>query len=476
MPATRVARLPGLLPGRVFVAALGLTLIGEAGALWLADLRLARLALGWWAVAFVVLAAYRLSWALLALVSAVPLVSVELSLGDLGATISTDKVALGVIAAAWVARRGLDLGWTRLVPSATAGWIALLVVVGASALVHGPTLADARGLAEQVTYAAVFAMTLDLAEREPGLARRVLVAAVMTGGVVASLGLVDWILRDFGLEVPFYFRRGTQMDAVVRGSTIGHVNYLAGYLVLLVPPAAGLAVARWGPRGWLALAAAAMTLALVYADSMGAWAGLAVALLVVVGLTARRLRGAPRWAMAAAAGLAVIVAASTVLPELVRQSASVRTRVVTYRVGLAALAERPLVGFGAESYPVQYLRLERQLFGRELLDLRDPRGSMSAHSAYLDLAVQYGLPALGAFAVILAGVFHQGLRGWSRGADRTSPVVAGLVAGLGAFSVAALFENLFWFSKIAAVFWVLAATLVHLAREAARAGSPGTGP
>jgi len=62
-------------------------------------------------------------------------------------------------------------------------------------------------------------------------------------------------------------------------------------------------------------------------------------------------------------------------------------------------------------------------------------------------------------------VLLAGFRAYLRADDRaTKLLIGGLMAGLVAFMIQALTENLFAYSKVAAIFWILAAALVRARR------------
>src|SRR5207247_1453531 len=138
------------------------------------------------------------------------------------------------------------------------------------------------------------------------------------------------------------------------------------------------------------------------ARSIGALAGVAVAALVVlaVGLTRVRSR-AIRAALVVVAIFAVVVTAAIAAAKLGGNDASITVRAATLRIGLAAMQERPWLGFGANGFPHESARIERALFGHELLELHPANQPFSAHDAYMNVAVERGVGALIAFLGLL---------------------------------------------------------------------------
>jgi O-antigen ligase len=298
----------------------------------------------------------------------------------------------------------------------------------------------------------------------------VLGAAGLAGGVVAGLGLVEAGIRLGGHDLALYFKQGTMVTHYSFGSTIGHTNYLAAYLALVLAPLVALAAVADGGwrRGWLAASAAVIGLVLALARSIGALVGLSVGALVAAVLT---FKAKPSRRAGLVLGLLLLIVtaggATVAVRKLADSTNPIGVRVATLQIGLVAIAERPIAGFGADGYSRESNRLERQVFGRPLTEFRAPSEPLSAHNAYLDLAVERGLPALATFVGLLGAVLLAGFRAYRRADDRaTKLLIGGLMAGLVAFMIQALTENLFAYSKVAAIFWILAAALVRARRAA----------
>jgi O-antigen ligase len=259
-----------------------------------------------------------------------------------------------------------------------------------------------------------------------------------------------------------YFKQGTMTVVHSFGSTIGHTNFMAGYLAMVFAVLVAVWLSAPTPRRWWAGAGCALVaVVLGRARSAGSLLGLMAAALFALGpvwstVRSRRMQvgfvAAVLVAVAAAGGIAV--GKLTGIPH------PIEVRHATSRIGLVAVSERPFFGFGAHGYSRESVRIERMLFGHLWFH---PEGEpLSAHNAFLDLAVERGVPALGAFLGVLAAVLTAGVQGYRRSGDRAHRImIAGLTAGLLAFIVQALTENLFGFSKVAGIFWILAAVLVH---------------
>src|SRR5262249_58321146 len=109
--------------------------------------------------------------------------------------------AVGVVVGVWLVRRGRQAAPSLLRRPAIRWWLALLALTAASALAHGASKSELWGLTGTFLYFAVFALALDLFDRDARARRFVLIAAALTAGGVAALGLVE---RLVFLGTPFY--------------------------------------------------------------------------------------------------------------------------------------------------------------------------------------------------------------------------------------------------------------------------------
>ncbi len=454
--------------GAVLAAAgaLLLTVLGEGAAIRSGSTSLALANLVWYGCTFLALAWYRLPLALLALTVALPLITVEVGFGDVEKTASADKVALGVVVLVWLVRRLPVL--RRLVRlSAVRWWGAFLVIVALSALSSGLTLGQGWGLVKQALFAAVFLMALDIANADHARLRWLVGAGGTVGVVVAVLANVEGVSRRLGHPLPLYFKHGTMSDALVAGATISHLNFLGGYLLLVLPLIIGVSFTARGRALVFGLAGAAVVaLTFLYVGSMGAAMGLLAEALLAVGLVGGGTLPRAAWRLSLCGlGLALVIAAGVIVPKALARSVALATRVATYQVGVAAVAERPLLGFGANGYPSQFSRLEQKIFGREREDLHQAGVRLSAHSSFIDVMVERGLLGLAAFVALLGTILATGIKAYFRSSDlETRVLLLGLVAALSGFIVQAFTENLFSYSKVAAIFWILAAVVVHLSQ------------
>lgn len=180
-------------------------------------------------------------------------------------------------------------------------------------------------------------------------------------------------LQQYGVELGFSF----QFTSLRNWQPIGHQNYVAGYLVLVLPLLLGLA---WVSAGWprsLWLLGAGLGLINLYTtSSRGGW--LAMAGLGLVSLAvALLLSTLPRWLLAAVGGLGLAamglaIATNDRLSQLFQAllqgnvgGSELAYRLITNAVGWQMGLARPLTGQGLGSVPLVYQQFRPIWAGRE---------------------------------------------------------------------------------------------------------------
>jgi len=321
-------------------------------------------------------------------------------------------------------RRQLPRGPIRL-----AG-LYLLLLLAATAASRDP-MASLRSASEIFSFA-TFALAL-LCVRGERAARWLVDALILMGAVVATWGLGQLVFEVGGVE----------LESRIRGP-YSHYMTLAGVLVLVAmlliarmlrreadPEARGHT--RWLDRPWFSgLVLALVTGALLVTLTRSAWLALIASLLVVAGLERPRLL-----AGLVPVGVAFLVLAPT--PIVARalsigdlSDTSNYDRLCMAEAGLSMIGERPLLGVG----PAMVKRIY-PLYRHPTA----PRLSVPhLHDAYLQLAAERGLPALGVLLALFASALLAARRGYRAG-GAAADLHLGVIGALLAFAVAALFEN-----------------------------------
>ncbi|MGH2536152.1 MAG: O-antigen ligase family protein [Candidatus Promineifilaceae bacterium] len=321
----------------------------------------------------------------------------------------------------------------------------------------------------------------------------------LLGGLGAAYGLLAWCrtpgrlrltviaLAGLGaglaLAAPFAVDwRATQSklipDAVYAPfplliSDAVHPNTLAAALALLLP----LPIALWlGPpagsqkagRGrWLAAAAwLFMLTALVLTRSRAGYLAALLGLVAGLWLLGRR-RPAAALLLLALGGVAaalLLPAVGPPVPAPLQQAVSSDTwafRLATWRYGLTMLAAFPFTGVG----PAQFNQVGERLFGLPVSN------QLGAHSLYLQIGLDLGLPALFAFLSLVVLALWSGLR--ARGAflsaerGQSAELVAAVAAGLLALLTHGLVDGTIWATRAEPLMFVCIGFLLAAGRQVA---------
>jgi O-antigen ligase len=276
------------------------------------------------------------------------------------------------------------------------------------------------------------------------------------------------------------------------GVGLYETNYLATILVLLVPLAFVFASQEREPRARALWTGGALLLVLMVflTSSRGGFLGLLAAAMVYV----YRRRG-PGGALGV---MALLLVAVVLLPTDVGTRAlatifqdpgelpagletSNRAHVALFWAALRMIADAPLIGVG----PLNFKSLSTSYTGLDIANI--------AHNTFLEIAAEFGLPALGVFLLLLGATFAtlgraarggwrpetRAIAGWAEGLR--SGLVGFLVSG---FFISAQYEKVLWLTvfltvTLGAIAERLAAAEAAAAEEPAAAdllAAPGTAP
>jgi len=344
--------------------------------------------------------------------------------------------------------------------------LALLALVSAVwAPAQGAALAAAAHLA---LLGGMFVVSVQLVDER---ARAPLSGILFATAVVALYG----IAQRAGFDFPSVRWQGERRAV----ATLANPNFASEFLVVTIPFA--LAAVLRASRVAVAVAAggvaAAGILHLALTETRAGWIALAaggtaglVSIVRAGGTPLRRLlvRTVPLLAVAAAlllvpglGGDDVIRKAATIADP---DHPSTRVRGLLYESTLDMIADRPALGFGAGSFPVEYPRY------REAAEV-ELSGYLSrvstAHQDYLQIAAELGLIGL---ALWLAFLARLGRAGVSSRAPTSEPWIrAAALASVAGFAVNGLFRSPL--ANPAAVVVVAVAAAI-VARPFARAWTP----
>jgi O-antigen ligase len=388
------------------------------------------------------------------------LLSPEIPLGGAGGAglegsrsviLRTEDLVLLLVGLAWMARMAIhkDLGAVRRTPlnAAIFAYTACCLVSTLIGIEVGRVrpLVGLCYLAKYVEYFLLFFITVNYV-REATQLRRLLLAVLLTAAVITLFAA--W-------QIP----SGVRPSAPFEGPQ-GEPNTLGGYLVLMFSVAAGLALVgreRGWRRGGAALAAATIP-PILATLSRSSWVALAVALVVLIGLSPVRRT----LVMASLAGAALLVLAQPERVEerlrytfqggdergvqvgRVRLDPSTSARLASWRDATGAWARRPLLGWGITGY-----------------------GFLDAQ--YFRVLVELGTVGFAAFLLLIGATGRTFLRGFRTLRDPVHRGLAlGMCAALAGLLAHAVGTNTFLLIRVMEPFWLLAGLVVSaLTLEAA---------
>jgi O-antigen ligase len=291
--------------------------------------------------------------------------------------------------------------------------------------------------------------------------RLLLRAAVLSGGLTAVYGIAQYFGWDPLLPAPAY-HVGEGIFTIVRPpGTLGHADYFGVWLVAVF--FLGLAVRRLETARALRIGAAGVSgsaaMALVMTGTRAALLG--VALGGVVFLIARRQRfGVRTWAagLACSASLALFFFSPAGVQlrarlHWSREDARGGARLLLWRDSVRMAAQRPLIGFGPETFGTEFPRYESAELAAAYPDFYHE----SPHNMFLDAFASQGvggwmvllaLCALGALAAIRA----------CKAANPLGPPLAGALFGVIAAQqfMAFVVATSLWFHLLIAMLVVVA--------------------
>lgn len=346
--------------------------------------------------------------------------------------------------------------WRQLALGHGLDWVALLAVVGLGVSTLGAEFApQARwyGWAALGGMAALYALRGWLST--PQRCRQLL---FWQGGIGAlfileSLGLwlsqIYWperqrlaTLQQYGIDRDFSF----QLSSLQNWLPIGHQNYGAGYLVLVLPLLVGLSVASRGLPRWLWAGAAGLGLLTLYTTSSRAgWLALVGLVVVAIAIALGRSALPRRVLLPSALGGLVLLVGLAVANDRLRsllgallqgqlRASALDYRVITHAIGWQMGATHLWSGLGLGGVPLSYQAYRPFWAGREAELQYQLHGTVA--QLWAELGLWGILVPLGAIALGLRLAIR-----WLRSPHTSAlspPLVAGLLGGLLAYGLVSL--------------------------------------
>lgn len=363
--------------------------------------------------------------------------------------------------------------------AALLAWGAITSVLGADKLHAWIGTPDRRfGWLTWLLCAALFQIARQQGKREqPQQEQRR--RRVLQGFAVGALGLgcyalLEWIGTTFG-SGPLWPTASIDFAGGRTGGPYGQPAFLGAAAVLASPIAAAVAVdtaqtARWRILG--AAGAVTTLFAVLASQSRAAWAGLAIAGLLYAtsaNRTSKKRTAVERTAVERTASLryigaaiAAFVLAVFVVPDLRQRITGafatdgvIAGRTDEWRVGLRALGQAPVFGYGPEGY--------RTAFGENVDDDYILKWGWEvitdrAHNAILDVALAFGIPGALLYLTIIGLIGRGAIRAIRSGETSQS------FLGLGVIAYLVQQQFLFPLSEIDPLMWLAAGLLPTLAK------------
>lgn len=248
-------------------------------------------------------------------------------------------------------------------------------------------------------------------------------------------------------------------------STLENPNLLAGFLMVIMAMASGLALHTAQKKSKLILFALVVTLGicLVLTYSRGAWLSILAVIIVYGFLYNRKIF----WFLLIVPF--VLLIAKDALVERILSIANPTDTSSTLRLALwestaAMIMDKPLLGIGWGAYWMVYP--EYDFF------LQDSGAKIfHAHNMYLNIAAEIGIPGLLVFLTLMIGHIRKGLFVMRHNNNRwITGLMLGIVAALLGLAVNGFTDYVMFNIQMSMLFWLLNACIIYFWQEYRRKG------
>ncbi len=316
-----------------------------------------------------------------------------------------------------------------------------------------------RWALEMTLYLGLFTAVVNAAAGKINILTGILNVALSSGFLVAVIGVFQYFKLDLVFKVSNFTGRIS--------STLGNANFLAGYLILLIPVSMALffVIKRPFYKIIYALNTVVLLTALFFTQTLNAWIGLALGGFVFIGLFAVYI---PKYRKVLLVfSLLLLTVAGTLFfffkPEEALgkiekigqlETFAERGRWLMWRSAVEMLKEKPLTGFGAGTFRLHFTRVEAKLLGRPEFEGYAHIITKDAHNDYLQIGAELGLPGLLLLLFFILSVIIGALKTISKSNGEIQIINIGLICSLLAFMVHMFFNFPFKLSPTATLFFV----------------------
>ncbi len=386
-----------------------------------------------------------------------PLLTVEVAI-EAERSISVAKLTLLTIIAIWIFSRRLKPFSN---PPIILHWVIFLSALLVSSIFNGLSFPILWHLAESVIALLIFVAITEII-RDETERHTLLYLLALSGSIVIMLWFIQKGFLYWGsIEIPLVLRVGISQSTSIRNSsTLAQPNYFGAYCILLGSIYFSLIINKSKLiRIGLATAGIITWLIPIWVGSTGTMVSLVVAI-IAGGIIF------PYKPLKASSLLVIFLLAATISGAIFFQnhnfsslkidSNSVVIRKYAFLMGYRSWLDNPLLGTGPGTFEEEFIRAESNYTGPKLIAMRLPARSLAAHNGYLRHLVEIGTLGLGAFLWLICALFYQM---WNK-LRHNGIFDLYLFLGLVAFSINAVFEDVFSYSVLWVIFWSMNAIML----------------
>ena len=351
--------------------------------------------------------------------------------------------------------------------------LAFILICGLSLFYAHSPYSGLRELRVLVSYGLVFLLAINNMRGTAHTDR--LVTAMMFAGLLSS---IYGILQYYNIDLfPWIAELGPRRKVF---STHGNVQFLAGYLILLLPVGVGFLLSNVAKakRLFTAFAIVPMYICLMMTYGRGAWISLFISILLIAVIIGRRRFTIQRrrWVLTALTVIILVTVLFSLSGPLQRRGLTIasqmstlfeqRTETVagrwlTWQVCGSMMKDYRLLGIGLGNFKFRYpdylgvfLSDEKGVSYRAYASRK-----LRAHNDYLQVGVEMGLVGAVVLGWCICTFLIVGVPSLRRVERERFPLVAGMVGGILAISIYALIFFPFQVSTIGLSFFLIMALL-----------------
>ena len=316
-----------------------------------------------------------------------------------------------------------------------------------------------RWALEFTFYAGLFMAVVHLANENKNVYYGLLNVALISGLFVSIIGIFQFFHLDFVFKVTNFTGRIS--------STLGNANFLAGYLIILIPVSMALffVVERVVYKSLYAVNTVLLVTALFFTQTLNAWIGLALGALVFAVLFIIYF---PKYRkLVIISGVALLVVASGLVYSFKPEEAmgklekigqfetfAERGRWLMWKSAVEMIKERPASGFGAGTYRVNFTEREAKLLKTKEFAGYPHIITKDAHNDYLQISSELGITGLLLLLLVIGSVLYGAVRNLKKADNDKKVIFIGLLCSLIAFLVHMFFNFPLKISPSAVLFFM----------------------